>query len=111
MPLFVQAAESLLDIRINPSVQPIGLRFGARGNDPRKSGVSGDNKTVLPNSFGKRLRHSKAIQRHDRPQFRFNPKSFGVITGVRHREYAIGVGLKQQIQIDGQMMSFRVRPI
>jgi hypothetical protein len=55
IPLFVQAAESLLDIRINPSVQPIGLRFGTCGNDPRKSGVGGNNKTVLPNSFGKRL--------------------------------------------------------
>jgi hypothetical protein len=55
MALLVQAAESCFDIRINPSVPSVHLRLGASGDDLRKSVVSGDDKTVLPDSFGKRL--------------------------------------------------------
>jgi len=54
-PLLVQAAESLFDIRINPSVASVRLRFGTSGNDLCKSGVGGDHKPILPDSFGKRF--------------------------------------------------------
>jgi hypothetical protein len=54
-PLLLQAAERLFDIRINPSVPAVRLRFGTSGNDLCKSGVSGNHKPVLPDSFGKRL--------------------------------------------------------
>jgi hypothetical protein len=54
-PLLVQAAESLFDIGINPSIPPVGLRFGTRRNNLRKGHIGGDDKAVLPNSFGKRL--------------------------------------------------------
>jgi hypothetical protein len=55
MALLVQSAESLFDIGINPSVPSVHARFGTSSNDLRKSGVSSNDKPVLPDSFGKRL--------------------------------------------------------
>jgi hypothetical protein len=55
MPFFMQAAECLFNIRINPSVPSARLRFGTSGNDLRKRGIGGNHKPVLPDGFGKRL--------------------------------------------------------
>jgi hypothetical protein len=95
MALLVQATKSRLNVRVNPSIPPVRLRLGTSCNDLGKGSVGSDNKAVLPNGFGKRLGQTKAIQRHDRPKLRFNPKCIGVITCVGHREYTIGIGLKQ----------------
>jgi hypothetical protein len=51
----VQPTKGLLDVRVNPGVLPIGLRLSTCVHDLRKGGVGSYNKSVLPDSFDKRL--------------------------------------------------------
>jgi hypothetical protein len=55
MSYLVQATKSRLNVGVNPSVPSVHLRLGASGVYQRKSGICGDDKPVLSDSFGKRL--------------------------------------------------------
>lgn len=94
-PLRVQPTKGVLNVGVNPGVPPVGLRLCTGGDNLGKGRVGGDDEAVLPDGFGKRLRQTETIQWHDGAKLWFNPKGVRVITGVGHREYAIGVGLKQ----------------
>ena len=101
-PLAMQAAKGFFNVGVNPCVPPVSLRFCARRNDLGKCCICSYLKPILPNCFGKRFWHTEAIKRHDCAKLGFDPECIRIVPGVRHRKYAIGIGLKQQIQIDGQ---------
>jgi phosphoribosylaminoimidazole-succinocarboxamide synthase len=45
----------------------------------------------------------ESLEWQDCTKFRLNPECVRIITRVRHRKYTVGIGLKQKIQINGQI--------
>jgi hypothetical protein len=103
----MKRAKSVLYVRINPRVPPIRLRFCASTNYLRKGSIGGHVEPILPQCFGQRLGQFETIQRQYGAVFGFNPESIGIVPCIGHGENAVGIGLKQQVQIDRQNVSFR----
>ena len=101
MAKLVQLHERLLDFGIYPGFLAIGGLRGANIDHIGKGGIGGDPKAVGPDGLAERTRHLEIVQRNDRPGFWFHPENIGIVTRVRHREYARRISFQQQVEING----------
>jgi hypothetical protein len=98
---FVQRQESFLDVAVNPGFIAIMRPLGAFLDHCAKLGIAGYMKTILPDGLGERFGQMKPIERQDRSILRFDPERLLVFTRVGHREYAVGIGFQQQVNLYG----------
>jgi len=98
----VQQTKRPLDFGVDPCLTTVVAFGGAGGDDAGEGGVGGNAKALLPDCFCQRLRQLEFVQRQNRAALRFDPERVGIVTGIGHRENAIGISAHQQIEIDGQ---------
>lgn len=88
----VKPQKRVFDIGIYPGFPP---NFGAFRTKPDHAGkvpVARHSKTILPDGFGQRFRNMEAIKRQDGAMLWLNPERFLILTRIRHRENAVGIG-------------------
>jgi hypothetical protein len=99
----VQGDEGLFDIAIDPGFPTMLDALGTASDYGCKIDIGGDLKPILPYRLCERFGKVKAIQRQNRPVFRFDPKCLFIVTRIGHREDAMGIGFQQQVDIDRQI--------
>ncbi len=87
---------------LNAGVDPGGLAafrwLRTSGNDGRKGEVDADGESIAAHNGAQLSGRAQPIERNNPALARFDPVKRRIIGAFRHREYASGIGLEQEVR-------------